>query len=136
MAHALPFVLSCSLSSLFSGSCMVASFIVASSIGFTVTGVVLVGGVTATPRVKLNADPNEGVGTVNADVVVERVPETCGSEGDGVDQPGTAGEREPGIVEGDGSINEAALTGKLVDGSSPERRSFEDDDACLSVWSL
>ena len=114
---------------------MVSSFIVASSIGFTVTGIVLVGGVMATPRVKLNADPNEGVGTVNADVVVARMLETCGNEGDGVDQPGTAGEKEPGIVEGDGSIDEVALTGRLAGSSATGCTSFE-DDACLPTWLL
>ena len=55
---------------------MVSSFVVVSSIGFAVTGIVFAGGAVAAPRVKLNADPDEGVGTVNADVVEERVLET------------------------------------------------------------
>ena len=67
-------------------------------------------------RVKLNADPKEGVGTVNADVAEERVLETRGSEGDGVAQPRTAGEKDPGIVVGEGSVEGRARLGLQVGG--------------------
>ena len=70
-----------------------------------------------TPRVKLKADPTTGAGTVNEEVEVERVPETEGSRGDGVGRLGTAGEKELGVVEGDGSADEVALVGRSASGS-------------------
>ena len=40
------------------------------------TGIIFASGVMTASRVKLNADPSEGLGAVNADVVEERVLET------------------------------------------------------------
>ena len=90
-------------------------------------------GVVTASRVKLKADPNEGVGTVNADVVEERVLETRGSEGEDVDQPRTAVEKDPGVVVGEGSVEELALVCKLVGGSSPKCCPFVDDGVCSPV---
>ena len=45
-----------------------------------------------TPRVKLKVDPTPGAGTANAEVEVERVIETGGSEDDSVGQFEAVGE--------------------------------------------
>ena len=112
---------------------MVSSLVVVSPAGFAIKGIVFADEVEMASRVKLNAEPKEGVGTVNADVAEERVLETRGSEGGGVTQPRTAGEKDPGVVVGEGSVEELALVCRLVDGSSPKCCPFVNDGVCSPV---
>ena len=70
-----------------------------------------------TLRVKLKADPVVGAGTVNAEVEVERGPRIEDSGSDDAGRLELAGEKELGVVEGDGSDDEVALIGKSTSGS-------------------
>ena len=62
------------------------------SIWFAGAGIDFVRGAAVTPRVKLKVDPTPGAGTANAEVEVERVLETGGSEDDSVGQFEAVGE--------------------------------------------
>ena len=96
---------------------MASLFVVVRSIWFTGAGIDFIDGAVVTLRVKLKDDPVAGAGTENAEVEVERGPRIGGRGSDDAGMLELAGERELGVVEGDGSDDEVALIGKSTSGS-------------------
>ena len=96
---------------------MAAFFAVVCSIWFAGAGVGFIDGAVVTLRVKWKADPVVGAGTVNAEVEVEQGPRIEDSGSDDVGKLEPAGEKELGVVEGNGSADGVALVGKSASGS-------------------
>ena len=76
------------------------------------------GRVSTVRCVKLNAEPNAGVGTAKADVGEVRVLGARGAEDVGVDQPGNAGVKDPGVAVGEGIVEKLGSACRLAGCSS------------------